>query len=193
VSDEQVLAAARAAFIEGGAKVSVSAIAERVGVSHAALFQRFGSKRALMIAALGPPADHPRRHVETPPDERPLRAQLVEILARLMRYFRTLWPAVEVLREAGIEPRKVYRRNGRAAPHVSHDTFATWLRAAQAQGRLAPCDAHALSIALTGTVTVHALMEHQFGERPTQLSDEAYLDAVLVPFLTGLVDPRELA
>jgi AcrR family transcriptional regulator len=59
VTDDQILVAARRCFLERGASVSAVEIARELGVSHTTLFNRFGSKKALMIAALGPPAKVP--------------------------------------------------------------------------------------------------------------------------------------
>ena len=55
VSDDVILEAARAVFLEQGPGASTQSIADRLSVSQAALFKRFGTKRDLMIAALMPP------------------------------------------------------------------------------------------------------------------------------------------
>ena len=58
-TDEQLLAAARSAFIEFGGAVSTTVIAENAGVSQATLFKRFGTKEQLMKRALGTDAIEP--------------------------------------------------------------------------------------------------------------------------------------
>ena len=55
VTDEQIVAVARRCFLKRGAGVSAADIAKELGVSHTTLFNRFGSKEGLMLAALGPP------------------------------------------------------------------------------------------------------------------------------------------
>ncbi len=52
LTDTQILYEARACFLEHGAAVSTTVIAERLGISHGVLFQRFGTKDQLLRAAL---------------------------------------------------------------------------------------------------------------------------------------------
>src|SRR3712207_4659504 len=48
ISDDDIRQAARAVFVEHGASAPVSLIAERLGVTHAALFGRAGTKDQLL-------------------------------------------------------------------------------------------------------------------------------------------------
>ena len=54
LEDEQVIDAARAAFAAHGHGVSTRRIAADIGLSQAALIQRFGSKKDLFLAAMFP-------------------------------------------------------------------------------------------------------------------------------------------
>src|SRR5262245_8001664 len=91
VTDEQIVAAARRCFLERGAGVSAQDIASELGVSHTTLFNRFGSKEAMMIAALGPPEHVPWvAALEAGPDDRPIREQLVEHATVMSTYFQEL-------------------------------------------------------------------------------------------------------
>jgi AcrR family transcriptional regulator len=54
ISDERLLDAARAVFIEQGAEASTRRVAEVAGVSEAVLFQRFRTKQDLFFAAMMP-------------------------------------------------------------------------------------------------------------------------------------------
>lgn len=56
VSDEDVIAKARLAFLAEGHAASTRSIADRVGLSQATLVQRFGTKDALFLAAIQPDA-----------------------------------------------------------------------------------------------------------------------------------------
>lgn len=77
VTDDQIRATARRCFLERGAGVSAAEIARELGVSHTTLFNRFGSKEGLLVAALGPPAQVPWiAALEAGPDDRPIRDQL---------------------------------------------------------------------------------------------------------------------
>ena len=91
VTDEKIVVVARRFFLERGAGVSVHDIAKALGVTHTTLFNRFGSKEALMIAALGPPEKVPWvAALDAGPDDRPIRSQLVEHAKEMSAYFQTL-------------------------------------------------------------------------------------------------------
>lgn len=53
ITDEQILDAARALFLESGHVVPTSTIAKAAGVSEGTIFKRFTNKRALFEAAMG--------------------------------------------------------------------------------------------------------------------------------------------
>ena len=55
VRSERLAPLEGACFLEHGAAVSTTVIAERLGISHGVLFQRFGTKDQLLRAALLPP------------------------------------------------------------------------------------------------------------------------------------------
>jgi AcrR family transcriptional regulator len=79
ITDEHILQVARRCLIESGSGVSAVDIAREVGVSHTTLFNRFGSKEGLMIAALGPSPKVPwAAALDSGPDDRPIRDQLIE-------------------------------------------------------------------------------------------------------------------
>ena len=59
ISEERLLQAARAEFLEHGINVTSAAIARRAGVSPGILFHRFGSKEALFAAAMNVENDTP--------------------------------------------------------------------------------------------------------------------------------------
>src|SRR5262245_63366355 len=54
VSDREISVAAREVFIDRGRKAPVAMVAKKLGVSTATLFQRTGSKPALMLVAFQP-------------------------------------------------------------------------------------------------------------------------------------------
>ena len=56
ITNEEMLAAARAVFLRHGVFGSTREIAKRAGVSEAALFKRFSTKAQLFLAAMAPPA-----------------------------------------------------------------------------------------------------------------------------------------
>jgi len=92
IEDQDLIAAARAVFIEKGALGTTKDVARRAGVSEAVIFQRFPTKAALFLAAMmPPPTDVSGIVVREGPDH---KRDLVETGARMLAYFRTLIPAV---------------------------------------------------------------------------------------------------
>jgi AcrR family transcriptional regulator len=154
VTDEQIVVAARRCFLERGARVSAADIARELGLTHTTLFNRFGSKEALMIAALGPAEKVPWVAVlEAGPDDRPIREQLVENCKVMSGYFEELQSGLAVLRAAGIAPGKaMQRRKGEPHPVQAFRALTAWLRRAQKQGRLAKCDVDTLAATIIGAL-----------------------------------------
>jgi AcrR family transcriptional regulator len=109
-------AAARATFLQHGHSAPVALIAAKLGVSHAALLQRAGSKEALLLRALAPRAvttgspraDAPRglsavvARLREPPPARASAARLIELLVELHSVLADLLPGLVVLRAGGL-------------------------------------------------------------------------------------------
>src|SRR6185503_13066248 len=97
-------------------------IARELGVSHTTLFNRFGSKEGLMLAALGPPDEIKWvGALDAGPDTRPIREQLVEHAKVMSDFFEDLQAGFGILQAAGIDPGKAYReRKGESAPEQAY-------------------------------------------------------------------------
>src|SRR4051812_8506235 len=98
VTDEAILAAARRCFLDRGASISAAEIARELGVTHTTVFNRFRTKEALLIAALGPPEVLPwAAALDAGPDGRPVREQLEEIGGLIGDYFAQIARGLSVL------------------------------------------------------------------------------------------------
>jgi AcrR family transcriptional regulator len=166
VTDEQIVVTARRCFLERGAGVSAVGIARELGVTHTTIFNRFGSKEALMIAALGPPEEVPWvAALEAGPDDRPIREQLVEHGKVMSAYFENLQAGLAVLHAAGITREKVFRRRkGEPPPAQAVRALTTWLRRAQSRGRLATCDVETLATTILGALNNWAFIARVSGQ-----------------------------
>lgn len=162
LTDQQILAAARRYFLDHGAAASTTELARELGVSHTTVLNRFGSKEALLLAALGPPAEVPwLAALAAGPTEGPIRTQLVEHGRAISAYFEELQAGFSVLRSAGLRVEQDGRRKG--GPVDAFHTFVAWIRRAQEAGRLAPCDAEALASTLLGAIHGRALTDRVCG------------------------------
>ncbi len=166
VTDQQIIVVARRCFLERGTSVSAADIAREVGVSHTTLFNRFGSKEGLLIAALGAPSQIEWViSLEAGPDERPIREQLVAHTKAMTAFFQDLQTGFGILQAAGIDPSKAHRaREGGSAPERAYRSLVSWLTTAQDQGRLAKCDAEALASTILGALQGWVFTTRMCGE-----------------------------
>jgi len=178
VTDEQIVDAARRCLLERGASVSAADIARELGVSHTTLFNRFGSKEALMVAALGPPDHVPWvAALEAGPDGRPIREQLVEHGKVMSAYFQQLQAGQAVLQGAGIAPNKAYgRRKGEPPPVHAFRALTEWLRRAQNQGRLAKCDVETLAATILGALHGWAFTARVCGQSTSAVAGARHVE-----------------
>jgi AcrR family transcriptional regulator len=178
VTDEQIVATARRCFLARGAGVSAAEIGRELGVTHTTLFHRFGSKEALLLAALGPPATVPwAPALEAGPDARPIREQLVEHAKVMAAYFQELQAGLGVLQAAGIDPRRAYvGRKGVPTPVQGIRALAQWLRQAQAQGRLGSCDVETLASTILAALHGWALATRLLGRSTAPDAGERYIE-----------------
>jgi AcrR family transcriptional regulator len=181
VTDEQIVVAARRCFLKGGAGVSAADIARELGVSHTTLFNRFGSKEGLMLAALGPPKEISWvAALEAGPDERPIRDQLVEHARAMSGYFRDLQAGFGLLEAAGIDPSKCHRGcQERSAPEQAYDALVGWLARAQQRGRLGACDVETLATTLLGALQGRAFTARVCGISTSQPPGKDYVERLI--------------
>ncbi|MGE0784470.1 MAG: TetR/AcrR family transcriptional regulator [Sandaracinaceae bacterium] len=178
VTDEQILTAARRCFLAGGAGVPASEIARELGVSHTTLFNRFGSKEGLMLAALGPPCEVAWiAALDAGPDARPIREQLVEHAKAMSVYFQELQAGFGVLAAAGVDPRKSHKKKkGVSEPERGYASLVAWLDRARADGRLADCDVDALASSLLGALHGWALTARVCGGPTGATARDRYVE-----------------
>ena len=93
VEDEDILEAARLAFLDRGQLATTREIADAAGISQAVLYQRFGSKDDLFFTAMEPPPPDLEDLLGEPPREpEETEAYLADVAERLYRYFETVAP-----------------------------------------------------------------------------------------------------
>lgn len=186
VTDEQIVAAARRCFLERGASVSAGEIARELGVSHTTLFNRFGSKEALIVAALAP-SDKVAwvAALEAGPDDRPIREQLVEHGKVISAYFQELHAGLSVLQAAGVKPGRRGRKGESPAANALR-ALTGWLRRAQAQGRLAKCDVDTLAATILGALHGWALTARLCGTSTTAAASERHVERFFDLLWTGI-------
>lgn len=193
VSDEAIRGAAREVFIEAGPAASVGLVAARLGVTQAALFQRVGSKRALMRSALSPSWREARaivRALEAPPPPRGVDTQAKAILSELGRFLAEVIPNLVVLRAAGPAMEQRGAPPEGVPPTVRFRAALTrWLERAASAGAIEPLDAEATAEALLGAIEARCFNAYLGGRAFAPGDDEAFVcrmvEAFIHPLLQG--------
>ena len=164
VSDEEILLAARACFLTHGPGVSTTVIASQLGISQAALFKRFGTKRELMFSALLPPS-RPQwiARVEQGPDERPIPEQLLEIANAVSSFFDDLIPRMATLKASGCDLQRAMARFDVPPPVRGIKALTAWFDTAQRQGRLGAIEPGSTAMMFLGSLQGRAFLSHVLG------------------------------
>jgi len=178
VPDDEILRVAREVILSRGASVSAVEIAKELGVSHTTLFNRFGSKDALLIAALGLPDEIAWvPDLERGPDDRPIPEQLIAHGKVMAAYFQRLRQGLPVLQAAGIGPDRIYPARGEgSSPARGFQAMVDWLKRAQAQGRIAPCDVDALATTIMGSLYNWAFTADICGHSTERADADIYVE-----------------
>jgi len=185
-SDDEILEVARKCFLRDGPSVSTTVIAAELDMSQAALFKRFGTKSALMIAALAPPEKAAwLDEVAGGPDERPIDVQLVEIAVRLDSFFAEIVPGLSVLKSSGIDMKELLSKFDVPPPVRGLQALATWFGAAVAQGRMRPCNPVSTALMFFGPLHSRAFMAHIIGPS-LPVGDDSFLQDFVSVMWTGL-------
>jgi AcrR family transcriptional regulator len=102
ITDEEVLAAARAVFLDKGITATVEEVAERCGVGVATVFRRFPTKAALFVAAMDttPDSDWERIIEDFWPSSRrrgsDVRGALTTFAQEMLALGRKMYPLLQM-------------------------------------------------------------------------------------------------
>lgn len=161
ITDEQILSTMRSSVLQHGPAVSLDLVAEQLHVTSPALIKRFGTRRALMIAALKPPDDSAwLGKLAGGPDDRPLQAQLEDVISSFSEAFAEAMPCMFALRESGIPLAEVFPPT-QVPPQVRVVQAVTrWLGQLAARGVVEGKALETAATALVGAVSTRAVTAH---------------------------------
>ena len=92
IEDEELLAAARAVFVEKGIGASTREIAKAAGISEAVIYQRHATKKDLFFATMVPPPADVTALFTLDAEDADICERLEELTLRLLDYFREAMP-----------------------------------------------------------------------------------------------------
>lgn len=184
VTDEQIITAARRCFLDRGPGVPASEIARDLGVSHTTLFNRFGSKEGLLVAALEPPREAPWvEALEAGPDARPVRDQLVEHARVISAFYAEMQAGLGLLRAAGVPHGAggcAKGPNGEpSAAERGYHALVAWLERAQKQESLAICDSRTLASTILGALQGWTLTAAACGQGEEDDDGDRYVERLV--------------
>ena len=175
VSEDQILHAARATFLELGSGAPLAVIAKKLGVSTAGLLHRTGSKEALLQRCLAPPFAAPLATLAAGPQPGNARQQLERVLISLHEFLTQQIPRLVVLRTGGhgLKPQ------GTPPPVLLRKELARWL--SQVPTRVS---AEVTAEALLGAMEARAFNRHLGGDAFAPGDDAKFLSTLLDALLT---------
>ncbi len=159
ISNEDMLAAARAVFLKHGAAGSTREIAERAGISEAALFKRFSTKAQLFMAAMVPPTPAIEDVMTRAAKASSARAGLEKIAQAVLDYFRTAIPMILPLVAHPTFGADLPRNFDTSPATTLLNAVTAYLRDEHRRGRLAANDPFAASALLVSALHSIALFE----------------------------------
>jgi AcrR family transcriptional regulator len=95
ITDDEILAAARAVFLDRGITATVGQVAARCRVGEATVFRRFPTKQALFLAAMDTSSEPPWLHcIEERAGGADIRVTLTELANDILAITRPMIPAI---------------------------------------------------------------------------------------------------
>lgn len=190
ITDAQILSTMRTCVLEHGAGVSLDVVAHKLGVTSPALLKRFGNREGLMVAALKPP-ENPAwvARLAGGPDERPLEAQLADLVQSLWDFFNETIPCIAALRESGIPHERIFGGKRHAAVGAIK-ALAAWVSQAHARGLVEAAAPEAVASAILGSLQIRVFTAHVTKTHLTARSNREYLDDLVDLFTRALAPSR---
>ncbi len=174
VSEAEILEAARATFLELGARAPLAAIAVKLGISSAALLHRTGSKGALLARSLAPPLTGVLATLRAGPRPGQAHTQLRGLLLELSDFLSRQLPNLVVLRFSGVA-----MKSPEPPPTVAlRAGLSAWLMRLHTA-----VSAEVTAEALLGALEARAFNRYLGGESFAPGDDAEYLDTLLDAFL----------
>lgn len=191
-TDEEILAATQSCILEHGPSVSTTMIAEKLGISQAALFKRFGTKEQMIIGALRQPMQ--RNPVADllalGPSDEPIRTQLIALGMAMIRVMRRVVPCMAMLHAAGLKLESD-GHNDERPPIQARRLLVAWLQHAIDDGRLKSVDPHVVAVSFIGMLHARPFREIIVGDTDLKCSDEEYVTQLVNHLMDGIAVVEE--
>ncbi len=190
IRDEDILAAARALFLEQGYGVTTAAIARAAGVSEGTLFKRFPTKAALFRRAMGlPPVTLDRRAARLV-GTASVRDNLVALTLEAIDFMRRSLPQVLVVCTSPVGDPLAFLReahDGDAPPVQLVAALRSYLAAERSRGRIdAAADPDVLARVLVASAHHYVFFEILGLNDRSSLDAKRYVEHVVSALWRGI-------
>jgi AcrR family transcriptional regulator len=191
ISDERILDAARAVFLERGIAATTAEVARRAGVAEGSIFKRFATKSDLFNAAMQLEFQDPDflRTLIAARDEEEPREVLYQVGLQAVAFFRRLMPLIMLQwstgdKKAGI-PEQLLGPN--APPLRALKTLAAFIERQIRAGNLRKHEPEIVARMLLGSIQSYVFFEILLrAQAKMPIPVEEYLRALLNVLWTGV-------
>lgn len=191
ITDEQILAAARAVFLRDGFNASTVEIAQRAGVAEGTLFRRFTTKEGLFQAALRAPAVPSWvRELDNLSGQGNLRDNLMRIVREIIHFAQERIPFVMLhWSHKPSSPAPVPPDEGESAIARDRRRLAQFLQEEVDRGRLRSCQVEMVARLLLGPC-LNLVLDSVVNKQPLTAEEIERFTADLVETLwQGIAPP----
>lgn len=158
ISDDDLLDAARQAFIEKGFAASTKHIAHRAGISEGVIFQRFATKDELFFAAMIPPPADLNQVLRI--SRSTGRALLERLVFAMIDYFRSTLPVLlPLMSHPGFRFEDFARRHPGSPMILLRRDLVDFFRKERQAGRIGAVDPGAAALLVWSTAQTIAFFE----------------------------------
>jgi AcrR family transcriptional regulator len=190
IEDDELLAAAREAFVEKGLAASTREIARRAGISEAVIYQRHPTKAHLFFAAMVPPPFNVEDLLATAANDVSVVEQLEVIALGMMRYFREVAPILlHLVTHPEFHPEMFAQRHPDSPFGRMHRGLIQYLKSQRERGRIVAENVGPAALTLFAALHSLAFLE-RLGVHGGEFND-AVIRALVRSLWTGLAPRSE--
>ncbi|WP_373048569.1 TetR/AcrR family transcriptional regulator [Vulgatibacter sp.] len=186
ITNEQILEAARAIFLEKGFAASTAAIARRAGVSEGSIFKRFATKEELFLAAMGvSEGPAPLKNLQALVGTGSVKENLLEIGMGMLAFLEELLPRVTMVWST-TSPAKMFEGMSEPPPVKGLKMLTNYLDAEQRLGRIRRCDPELAARTFLGGLLQYAFFDMIGANRWMPLAAPTYVRGLVEVIWLGL-------
>ncbi|MEM6452600.1 MAG: TetR/AcrR family transcriptional regulator [Cyanobacteria bacterium P01_D01_bin.105] len=184
ISDEQILEAALAVFLEQGFGASTLDIAKRAGISEASIFKRFSTKENLFFKAMGLPSSPPWiTLIETMAGKGDLKENLKRIGSEAIAFSQENFPKLIMLMSKGVLFSKGCASKSPIPPLRNLKALTRFFEIEISLGRMKAKDPQATAMLFIGGCMNYIILSKMSAPLP---EPDVYVDHIIEGFWEGI-------